>query len=231
VTIGPIRLSTYGLGVLLAVFVWWTWSERRLVSQHIPVPDWLFPVIIAAAWLGGRLGALQYDGVGSVLQQLISVRVFEYAWWSALTSALVVGWISARRLAVATPSFWGALVVPTSVAYGLVTTAAQLGGTALGVATTLPWAIDSLGMLRHPVGWYSAVLVWGGAVWLWRSTLPPVQLLWRAVMIAAANELLTAGFRADSWALPGGLHPEQILGLVVFVVAQERAMMQHHGTE
>ena len=226
-TLGPLRMSTYGLCLLAAAFIWWTWSERALIKNNLPPADWALPSVIVAAWLGGRIGVilLQTTSFSDALTQLINVRVFEFQWWSAVVFALIVLW------RVLPQSFWGSvthMLVPLLIAYGIATLGATIGGTALGTSTVLPWGIESYGNIRHPVGLYAALIVWSGAVWVARRQQAGASIGWATIGVFAAQELVCGGFRLNGWVIGGGLHVSQLVGLVTLIVARERVIMTHH---
>ena len=227
VTLGPLRMSTYGLCLLAAAFIWWTWSERALIKNNLPPADWVLPGVIVAAWLGGRLGVilLQTTSLLDAVAQLSTVRVFEFQWWSAIGVALIMLW------RVLPQSFSGSLthmLVPLLVAYGMATLGATIGGTAVGTPTALPWGIESYGNIRHPVGLYAALIVWSGALWVARRQRAGAPIGWATIGVFAAQELVCGGFRLNGWVIGGGLHVTQLVGLVTLIVARERVIMTHH---
>jgi hypothetical protein len=220
-------MSTYGLCLIAATFIWWTWTERTLLKKNIPLADWVMPSLIVVAWLGGRLGVIltEPDTMTDVFSQLITLRVFEYTWWTAVGLSVLLLW---RLL----PSTYGLILqhmsIPLLVAYGIVTLGATVGGTAIGTSTTLPWGIESYGDVRHPVGAYEALIVWVGALWLVQRQRAGESIGWAAISVFAAQELLCGGFRLNGWVIGGGLHITQLVGLVTLIVAHERVIMTNH---
>ena len=230
-TLGPVRLSTYGFGLLCAVFLWWTWSERRARAQGLDVPDWLFPIMLCAAWCGGRLGAIDTTaGAWAMLTQLGSVRVFEYSWWTATPAVLGLLYVLRGRLSVSLQEIVACAAVPMLVAYGIATMAATVGGTALGLPTTDVWGVSVFGTTRHAAGWYSAIVVWAGALWIHRRARSTAWTVTAFVGVLALNELLTANVRSESLRLPGGIAVAAVVGLLVWSVVCERVMMPQDET-
>jgi prolipoprotein diacylglyceryltransferase len=85
-----------------------------------------------------------------------------------------------------------------------------------------------LGALRHPVQLYEVLILGVGVAWLWAWEREHSQFTaWGAVLLWSAMVLLTAGFRADAWLLPGGIVATQLVALVVVSIAVERVMI--HG--
>ena len=227
-TIGPLRMSMYGVGLLIATYIWWTWTERRVGTL---LPGWFLPTVIGSAWLGGRLGVIYFQPIPAtdVLQQIITVRVFEYSWWTAVCFAVTV-WriVTYQRQIPFTPTLRFALL-PLLVAYGVASAAATIGGTSVGTQTDLPWAIPVYGQLRHPVGMYDALIVWIGALWLLRRERMQYPIGWASIAVYVCSEFVSAGFRLNGIVLAGGLHLVQIIALVTLIVARERVIIQEQN--
>ena len=185
------------------------------------------PATSAVAWLGGRFGVIiaQPTFISDVFSQLITIRIFEYTWWTAVGLSGVLLW---RLL----PSTYGLILqhmsIPLLVSYGIATLGATVGGTAIGTSTTLPWGVESYGDVRHPVGAYEALIVWIGALWLAKRQRASESIGWAAISVFAAQELLCGGVRLNGWVIGGGLHITQLVGLVTLIVARERVIMTNH---
>jgi prolipoprotein diacylglyceryltransferase len=225
ITIGPLRLSTYGVCLLIALYVWWSWSERRASGR---LPEWFLPTIIAASWLGGRFGVIvaQPSTLSDMLGQLLSVRILEYSWWSASTIALLTWVFIAKRRALSFRQSFVPTIVPLLVAYGIATTGATIGGVTVGTPTNVLWSIELYGQMRHPTGIYEAVIVWVGAVWLFMRERSGLSVTWESMVIYALCVLITGGLYQDGVVMAGGLHVVQVVALFTLFVCLQRVMMQ-----
>ncbi len=229
VSIGPLRLGSYGLLVMVALMVWWSWSERRLLRDGIVLRDWHFMVIVGVTWLAGRLGAvlIQFPTWSSFVDQMIQIRTLEFHGWAALTGGVLASIAVARHVCITWWRLWVAMALPTLGAHALVGVGAFMAGSGAGVLWDGLWAVEMLGALRHPVQLYAALLFGVGTWVLWRlEARRPGHTAWGAVLLWGGVELLTAGFRADVWLLPGGIVGEQVLALVIVSIAVERVMIK-----
>lgn len=225
-SIGPLRISTYGVSLLVATYLWWSWTERRAAGR---LPEWFLPCVIGAAWLGGRLGAILIPStsVDDVVTQLLTIRILEYSWWSAGATALFV-WLSvAKRQSFSFPQSFTDAIIPLFVAYGIVTAGGTIGGVTVGTPTTVPWAMDVYGQLRHPVGIYQTCIVWVGALWLLQRERTGLPIGWAGVLVYAVCMLITGGFTENGIVMAGGLHVVQVGALCALFISYQRVMM--HG--
>ena len=230
VSLGPLRLGSFGLLLMAALVVWWSWSERRLKRDGILLHDWHFVAIIGAAWLAGRLGAVlvQSPTWSGFVSQMMQLRTIEFHGWAAVAGGLIASIAVARRTQIAWRQLWVAFALPTLAAHALVSVGAFLAGNGAGVLWDGPWAVGMLGALRHPVQLYEVLILGVGVAWLWAWEREHSQFTaWGAVLLWSAMVLLTAGFRADAWLLPGGIVATQLVALVVVSIAVERVMI--HG--
>ncbi|MFM7679446.1 MAG: prolipoprotein diacylglyceryl transferase family protein, partial [Roseiflexaceae bacterium] len=88
ISVGPLRLSSYGLLLIGALVLWWGWSERRIRAATHREPDVLLFLCMLGAWLGGRLWYVA--GSSAIAAQLLHLRALEFAWPGALVGALVM---------------------------------------------------------------------------------------------------------------------------------------------
>jgi prolipoprotein diacylglyceryltransferase len=230
VSLGPLRLGSFGLLLMAALVVWWSWSERRLKRDGILLHDWHFVAIIGAAWLAGRLGAVlvQSPTWSGFVSQMMQLRTIEFHGWAAVAGGLIASIAVARRTQIAWRQLWVVFALPTLAAHALVSVGAFLAGNGAGVLWAGPWAVGMLGALRHPVQLYEVLILGVGVAWLWAWEREHSQFTaWGAVLLWSAMVLLTAGFRADAWLLPGGIVATQLVALVVVSIAVERVMI--HG--
>lgn len=228
VSLGPLRLGTYGLFLMAGLLVWWTWSERRLLRQGVTLKDWHYIVVILAAWLGGRIGALVSGQVSadSFFVQLIQIRTLEYHGWSALAAAIVATLYVSRQSNTGFTQLVVTFGVPAIMVHALWSLGALVAGVGAGVPWQGPWAIDTLGAWRHPVQAYEALCLAIAGAWLWwRERQHRRVQIWHVVLAWSAMVLATAGFRAEVWLLEGGIVVAQVIALFLLALAVERVMM------
>lgn len=230
VELGPLRLSSGGLLLVAAAYLWlWLFERaaRRLGDdeQAAHASACGLPALLGAA-VGGRLwfGLLSLDLYGASPGLFWALRLADLAWPGALLGAAAAGWLWARRRgAPAAPlADAAALALPIPIALGAL--GLLLSGEAFGAATGLPWAVPLFGAARHPTQLYYAVaalltgaLLLGAARRGERRGAPLAPGGIAAVFMAAhgLTLLLVEGLRADSLALPGGVRAAQVFGLAL----------------
>jgi len=221
ITVGPLRLSSYGLLLIGALMLWWGWSERRIRVATQREPDVLLLLMIVGAWVGGRLWYVA--GSSAIGAQLFHLRALEFAWPGALAGALVMLVVAQWRWQWSVTQIVSLIAVPSLIAQAI----GALGMYVAGIGLGQPWggifAVDIAGALRHPVQLYEASVALCGALVTHRLQLqyPHHAVQW-FVGALAMNWLVVEGFRAQSVMLPGGIHVPQLIGLVLFVSVVEQ---------
>jgi phosphatidylglycerol:prolipoprotein diacylglycerol transferase len=181
IQIGPLHIKTWGLLVgigLLAGFLVAASAARR---RGVPTDKFYMLAFIGV--LGGIVGsrfvwALQPSEIGQTFShplRLVSV------WQPGLTlvgglifgfgGAIIYAWRA--RLPLRTTLDAAAMGVGPAVAIGRV--GCYLTGLHPGKPTSLPWGIDYLGAVRHPIPLYESllgVMVFGLALLLYRRRVP-----------------------------------------------------------
>ena len=172
IALGPLRLSSGGLLLLLAVLVmqWLLVRAARVrggaalakQAERCVYPALLGAVISARLWYG----AFNWSLYSQTPSLFVALRVGEFAWPGALIGGALVGalwcrWRQVDRLELADCA---ALALP--LAQALASIGLLLSGEAFGVPTGLPWGIPLFGAMRLP---NPALLRAGGAAELWRA--------------------------------------------------------------
>ena len=222
VQIGPFRLSTGGLLLLLSVVFGGSLmsriAKRRGGAVLAAQADSCFYPVVLGAVVGGRVwyGLFNWDLYSRTPGLFWALRVADLAWAGALIGGLTVGYLwcrwrgfDARALA---DSAALALPFPLALAsFGLL-----LSGEAFGIPTTLPWSVGLFGADRHPTQLYYAVatlMSLGLLGWMARRH-PPVGFLMAAFLaIHGLTLLVLEALRADSLVFPGGIRAAQVVGL------------------
>ncbi len=240
VQLGPFRLSSGGLVLLLAIVVgnWvagWVavrWGGMPLAAQ---VERCFYPILIGAV-IGGRLwyGLFNLDVYGRQPEQLWALRFGDWAWPGALVGATLGCWLWGRwrHWDLQTIGDVIALALPFATAIGYI--GMLLSGEVFGLPTTLPWGIVLFGAVRHPTQIYFALAALASGIVLWplaRYHVPPGGLFAAYVALQGFSLIVVEVFRADSLVLPGGIRAAQVFGLALMLgaIAWVRTYQDAHG--
>src|SRR6266545_6091080 len=186
VQIGPFRLSSGGLVLLLSIILGGALMARvarvrggeKLAKQ---ADNCFYPVMIGAV-VGARLwyGLFNLDLYGRNPNLFVALRVSDFTWPGALLGGALVGYLWCRwnwfdNLALADSA---ALTLPAVQA--LASVGLLLSGEAFGVPTNLPWGVPLFGAVRHPTQLYFALAALSGLLLLWRLAQRslPLGALW-----------------------------------------------------
>jgi phosphatidylglycerol:prolipoprotein diacylglycerol transferase len=162
--IGPFHLRTWGLmvGIGLAVGLFtaaWAARKRGISTDKLYL---LAFIGVVAGIFGSRLGwALQPAEIGETLAHPLRLISF---WEPGLTlvGGLILGFgaaiIYAWRARVPLRRMFDAVVVGLGPTIAIGRIGCFLTGLHPGKATTLPWGIDFLGAVRHPIPLYESLL-------------------------------------------------------------------------
>jgi phosphatidylglycerol---prolipoprotein diacylglyceryl transferase len=224
--LGPLRLSSGGLMLVAAAYLWGWLFERtarrrggEALGAHAAAVS--VPALIAAA-LGARLwyGMLSLDLYGSTPSLFLAPRLAELAWPGALLGGAAAGWLWAHRRAAPVAALADAAALALPPAMALAALGMLLSGEAFGMPTSLPWAVPLFGALRHPTQLYYALAALGAWLWLQRAAAAPLPAGALAARLLVANGLamlLVEALRADALTLADGLRATQIFGLVILM--------------
>lgn len=163
-TLGPLHIRTWGLLLALGIFAGTVLAARLADRRGLPGDGlWTLAVVVTVAGvLGSRiLWALQPGTIaGTFADPLTLVAV----WRGGLTliggvlAAVPAGILAARRVGL---PLWPTVDV-VAPGFGLGIAIGRLGcyltGLHPGRPTGLPWGIDYLGAVRHPIPLYESVL-------------------------------------------------------------------------
>jgi phosphatidylglycerol:prolipoprotein diacylglycerol transferase len=226
VEIGPLRLSSGGLLLLVSIIVG-GWLVGRVARARggaqlaRQADDCFYPVLIGAA-AGARLwyGLFNLDLYSRNPGMFVALRVGDFAWPGALLGGLLIGYLWCRRNGFDAPKLAdsAALTLPAMQVIGSV--GVLLSGEAFGAPTNLPWAIPLFGAMRHPTQIYFALAALGSLSALWllaRRPLPVGALFMSYLGLQGLTLLLIEALRADSLVFPGGIRAAQVFGLALLL--------------
>lgn len=228
VQIGPFRLSSGGMLLLLSVWLA-NWLVGRVArarggaTLELQAERCFFPVVIGAT-LGGRLwyGLFNWDLYSRTPRLFWALRIGDLAWPGALLGGLLAGYLWCRfrgfdLLALADSS---ALALP--VPQALASIGLLLSGEAFGTPTSLPWAVPLLGAPRHPTQIYLAVAALAslGVLRVLAARQPPAGALMSWYLgLQGLGMVLIEALRADSLVVAGGIRAGQVVGLALVLGA------------
>jgi phosphatidylglycerol---prolipoprotein diacylglyceryl transferase len=226
VQIGPLRLSSGGLLLLVSIIVggWFIGrvAQARGGAQLAQQVDQCFYPVLIGTGIGARLwyGLFNLDLYSRNPGMFIALRVSDFAWPGALLGGLLAGYVWCRRngfdeLRLADSAALTLPAVQMIASVGLL-----LSGEAFGVSTSLPWAVPLFGAMRHPTQIYFALAALSSLIVLWlvsRRPLPVGALGMSYLSLQGLTSLLVEALRADSLVLPGGIRAAQVFGLVLLL--------------
>jgi prolipoprotein diacylglyceryltransferase len=168
-------------------------------------------------WYAIRFFSVYLENPLSLFSLNPSTLVAEEGIFTGLIAAIIYGQRKGLR-------FWPSMDV---LAPGLAVFNIALGishlasGNAFGAPSTLPWALELWGELRHPTQVYEIIIAALILVLLWRirewKVFPGfVFLSWLG--LTALSRLLIEAFRGDSVIMAGSLRSAQVISLGVLVL-------------
>lgn len=224
--IGPLRIQTYGLFLLLAYFAG-LWLAARLARRRGLDGDHIYNAGfygLLAGLVAARLGhtVAYVEAYRADPRQILSLSPGALLPLPGLigAAAAVAFYVWRRRL----PALPLADAAAPGVLLGVVVAGwgAFLAGRLLGAASDLPWALVLFGVRRHPVALYEALAglaLLAGLLWLDRTrTLRPGQLLLLTLFGYATIRLFLEPLRAGSPTVGDGWRVPQMVSLVVIAI-------------
>ena len=187
--------------------------------------------------LGGRVSFI-LQNIQSFIKSpagIVSINPGLFDPFGAFATALIVILVYLQRKQL---SFWPCLdaltpfIAVLTIGLGLSHLAA---GTAFGIQTDLPWAIDLWNAKRHPTQEYEIIAstLTFGLIWVQgRRSIPGILFLTYAVLTAGWQLFLLA-FRANNRYILNGLNQSQIIAwislAVCFMVIEYRIRKTKNG--
>jgi phosphatidylglycerol:prolipoprotein diacylglycerol transferase len=226
IELGPLRLATGGLLLLLAAFLF-SWllgrAARHLggdtLAEHADAA--LLPAIVGAA-LGGRLwyGLVHFDAFSASLSMFAALRLSDMAWPGAMLGGALLGGLWALRHEAPLARLADAAALALPLPQALASVGMLLSGEAFGRTTSLPWGLPLLGTIRHPTQLYYALAAALSAFVLYRmsrSPLEPGMLAAVGLALQGLAMLLVEPLRANPALFPNGIHVGQVFGLALIL--------------
>lgn len=227
IPIGPLRLQTYGL-VLLVAYMAGLWLAARQARRQAIDSDHVYNAGFYALLVGivvARLGhAVAFFEVYRVDPlQLLSLSPGAFVPLAGALGAAVMVAVYLRRHRLPAVPMLDVFTPGVLLALAIASLGAFLAGRDLGTVSNLPWAMELFGVRRHPVALYqaAALLVLLGLL-LWaesRRALHPGQLTLLALFGYATIRLFLEPLRAEGPLVGDGWRLVQVLALAAVVVS------------
>ncbi len=224
--IGPLAIQLPGLLVLAGIWLGTNMIEKQAARLRLSVTTIQNMVLLGLVTgvVGARLGyAVRYldvyleDPIG-----LISLQPATLSPEFGILVGLITCWVYGQRRQLA---FWPTMdaLAPGLAVFSLFLGLSHLAsGDAFGAPTSVPWAIELWGALRHPSQVYEilvAGLVLLAILQAGRDEPFPgfSFLLWAA--LASGSRLVLEAFRGDSVLILGGFRAAQIGAFAILFLA------------
>lgn len=237
IQLGPLRLASGGLVVLLATIALYVLFQRVARRRGGSVlaaqaESCALPVVLGAI-AGARLwyGLFNLDLYARQPLLLFTPRYGNLAWPGALLGGLLVAYAWCRRHDYDMLALGDSIALTLPLAEAIACVGTFLSGDGLGVPTALPWGIDMFGTSRHPTQLYgvlaSLVVFWVVRV-LARRRPAPGTIMVAFLACEGTILLVLEALRADSLVFPSGIRAAQVFGLALVLFAASRS---HAGQE
>ncbi len=227
IPIGPLRLQTYGLALLLA-YLAGTWLAARQARRHGIDGDHIFNLSLYALLAGIVAARLGHVLIYFEVYRVDPLQVLSLSPGALLPLAGVLGAVgmalfySVRHRLPAARTL-DALAVGMALALALASVGAFLAGRELGALSELPWAVELFGVRRHPAALYQALALGLLLGLLLRADRqaprPPGQIALAALFGYAVIRLFLEPLRAESVLVGDGWRLAQIAALAVAVLS------------
>ncbi len=224
--VGRAAVQVPGLILLLGFWLSLNLSARRAKAAGLS-DDVIFNagmIALLAGLVGARLGyvlihwaAYQNDVSGMLALTLGAL------WTPAgLLIGAAAGSLYLRRHRPSVPLLLDVLAPGLALMFAAISLADLSSGSAYGVVSDVPWAIELWGARRHPTQIYEllAALTTLGLL-LWAHARRPYNgfIFLLFLLIYGAARLFLDAFRADPWLLWEGFRAVQIIGLAALVLS------------
>ncbi len=220
--VGPLSIQARGLILLVSFWLAAEAAERgaKRVGVRGDVVYSLAFIAAVAGLIGARVGYVleHWTAYQSDLGAVVALNFNTLSPLAGALTGIAAAYGYARRKGVAQLRLLDALTPGFIVFVGGLALADFASGDAYGSPSTLPWAIELWGALRHPAQLYQflAVIVIGVVV---LKSNRAFDGLWFGLftVLYAASRLFLETFRGDSETI-GGLRTTQVLSLIVVLI-------------
>lgn len=224
--IGPAAVQAPGLILLLGFWLSLNLSGRRARAVGLS-DDVIFNagmIALLVGLVGARLGyvLIHWSAYQKDVSGILALTIGALSTPAGLAIGGAGGALYLRRHRPSVPVLLDVLAPGLALMFAAISLADMSSGSAFGVVSDLPWAIELWGARRHPTQVYEllAALMTLGLL-LWTSARRPYDgfIFLLFMLIYGAARLFLDAFRADPWLLWGGFRAVQIIGLGALVVS------------
>ncbi|MEA3337702.1 MAG: prolipoprotein diacylglyceryl transferase family protein [Chloroflexota bacterium] len=227
IPIGPMRLQTYGLFLLIAFWAG-LWLAARLADRHGIERDHVYNAgfyALIGGLIAARLGHViaYFEVYRNDPLQIISLSPGALLPAAGIIGALLVAAIYLRRHHLPPLAFLDVAAMGLLLALAIAGLGAFLAGRTLGTMTDLPWGVELYGVTRHPVALYEALATLALLIVLLRydrgHLQQPGQLALLALFGYATIRLFLEPLRADSLTVGDGWRLVQLVALLLVAIS------------
>ena len=211
--------------IILAAWIGLTLSERHAPRHHVNLDALsnLLLVSLVSFVVGGRvLYALENLAIFSQRPtSIFSLNTALFDQWGGLAVAAITAFVYGRRVRL---PLWPSLdtLTPLFAALAIGIAISHLAsGAAFGKETSVPWAINQWGALRHPTQIYeiTASILTLVLILIQKPISKPGYEFLVFVALTSASRLVVEGFRGDSTLILSGLRAAQIAAWLILFAA------------
>jgi phosphatidylglycerol:prolipoprotein diacylglycerol transferase len=233
-SIGPIAIPTYPFSILIAFWVAMSFTARQADQRGLDGDHaynaGLYGLI--SGILGARIWFVlsHWENYAPDLSQALSLSRGALSAPEGLIIAGVVMLVYLQRNRVPLGSFVDAAAPGAALALVIINIGAFLGGVNLGAPSTVPWAVDIAGTLRHPIQLYEAAagLMIFAVLLVMKFDPWSGFKFWSLIILYGVSRLFLEIFRAQPLLIGENLLAVQVFALISIVVAL--AVMAYHFT-
>lgn len=221
--IGPLAIQTPGLFLLASLWVGLSLAERTCQQRGLTA-DQLYNLAFSMMFsglLGARLGyVIQFPSAFSASPlSVLSLDASLLDPFAGMAFAVLGGFIYGNRQGFRLRESLDAVTPALATLVAGIGLANLASGAGYGSETSLPWAIEIAGALRHPSQVYETLAAAGilALILLQAShpALPKGHRFLIFVALTSASILFLEAFRGDSTLLPGGLRANQVFAWLI----------------
>ena len=211
--------------IILAAWIGLTLSERHAPRYHVNLDSLsnLLLISLVSFVVGGRvLYALEDLAIFSQSPtSIFSLNTTLFDQWGGLVIAAMIAFVYGRRVHL---PLWPSLdtLTPLFAALAIGIAFSHLAsGAAFGKETSVPWAINQWGALRHPTQIYEIIasILTLVLILIQKPISKPGYEFLLFIALTSASRLVIEGFRGDSTLILGGLRAAQIAAWLILFAA------------
>lgn len=223
--IGPLTIYSFGLALALAFFAGILIGRYEIKRRGFP-PDIVYDLALWAL-VGGIIGSRLFYVIGhwnyysNNLMQAVMIQSGGLVWYGGLVGGALAIFLFLRTKKLPIATFADIIAPSLAMGAAIGRVGCLLNGCCYGKPTSLPWAINLLGVERHPSQIYEFFmnLIIFGIVWGMRDRLSkPGMLFWLYLSGYSLGRFSVEFVRVTvpAWL---GFSASQLISVVLFVAS------------